>query len=362
MTLYLISIDVIGSRFEPSTTSKITNTTQRNPLKEYSFQTGVNLKQDFTLLIELQGRSVVDCASECTASTLGCDAFEYNSTESKCRLYSVAPGGFGTQGSDAVFIANKRDPLKEYSFQTGVNLKHDFTLLKELQGQSVIDCASECTASTMGCDAFEYNSTESKCRLYSVAPGGFGTQGSDAVFIANKRGPLKEYSFQTGVNLKHDFTLLKELQGRSVMACASECTASSMGCNAFEYNSTESKCILYSVAPGVSGTNGSDTVFIANEPLTTSKITTTNKPTIHRDLLKDYSFQTGVNITQDLTLLIELQGLSDVECASQCTVNVNVGCDAFVYNSTESKCILYSVAPECFVTQGSDAVFIASGN
>jgi hypothetical protein len=105
MTLYLSSIDVIGRRFEPLTTSKITNTTQRNPLKEYSFQTGVNLKQDFTLLIELQGRSVVDCASECTASTLGCNAFEYNSTESKCRLYSLAPGGFGTQGSDAIYIA-----------------------------------------------------------------------------------------------------------------------------------------------------------------------------------------------------------------------------------------------------------------
>jgi hypothetical protein len=93
----LFCIDVIG---------RITTTTQRNPLKEYSFQTGVNLKQDFALLKELQSQSYGDCASECTASTLGCKAFEYNSTEGKCRLYSMAPGGYGTQGFDAIFIAN----------------------------------------------------------------------------------------------------------------------------------------------------------------------------------------------------------------------------------------------------------------
>jgi hypothetical protein len=102
-------IDVIGRTFEPSTTTKITTTikptTHRDPLQDYTNQTGVNIKQDFTLLKELERWSFVDCAIECTASPLGCNAFEYNFTESKCKLFSLALGGFGTQGSDAIYIA-----------------------------------------------------------------------------------------------------------------------------------------------------------------------------------------------------------------------------------------------------------------
>jgi hypothetical protein len=94
-------------RIDPQQTATPTpeTTTQRDPLQDYTNQTGVNIKPDFTLLKELQNRSFVDCASECTDSPLGCNAFEYNSTESKCKLYSLALGGFGTQGSDAIYIA-----------------------------------------------------------------------------------------------------------------------------------------------------------------------------------------------------------------------------------------------------------------
>jgi hypothetical protein len=84
---------------------------------DYTFQKGVNISQDFTLLKELQDRSMGDCANACTAATWGCNSFEYNSVQcykdgakwqctiSKCRLYSMATGVSGIRGSDAVFIA-----------------------------------------------------------------------------------------------------------------------------------------------------------------------------------------------------------------------------------------------------------------
>ena len=309
--------------------------------------------------------SSTDCQTTCQSTSL-CSAFVYNPFRNECSLHSAWSGPVSSPGSTTYISTSSTTQLpRTYDMIGNVNIG---STLPFSTVASINQCQQQCDNTGTRCQAFMYNTSTLACTLIPTITPNNGSfhQGTNSYYVSSLPIQNKPYSttkqYQATPNTTFDTVtgVLGILPQSNTYDCKTACQAIH-NCVGYTFDPKQNQCVLHNEWGNMINSSYATTYILIIPPSSVSAsttVSTVNAPS------RSYNMIGNVNINPTTNLFTgpSSTNLSINECQQQCDNAGTVGCQAFTYNASNTKCsIIPRITPNIGVfEQGTNSYYVSS--